>query len=33
MAEIPSIRRLHELGGAEVDGLVDVLFDCVEGGA
>jgi GNAT superfamily N-acetyltransferase len=30
---LPPIRRLHEVGPAEVDGLVDVLVDCVEGGA
>jgi GNAT superfamily N-acetyltransferase len=30
---LPPIRRLHEVGSAEVDGLVDVLVDCVEGGA
>ncbi len=29
----PSIRRLHDVGPAEVDGLVEVLVDCVEGGA
>ena len=33
MSETPSIRRLHEVGPAEVDGLVEVLVDCVEGGA
>jgi GNAT superfamily N-acetyltransferase len=36
MAAMPdetSIRRLHDVGPAEVDGLVEVLVDCVEGGA
>jgi GNAT superfamily N-acetyltransferase len=34
MAEaLPPIRRLSQVGPAEVDGLVDVLLDCVEGGA
>jgi GNAT superfamily N-acetyltransferase len=33
MSALPPIRRLHEVGAAEVDGLVDVLVDCVEGGA
>jgi GNAT superfamily N-acetyltransferase len=28
-----SIRRLHTLDAAQIDGLVDVLLDCVEGGA
>src|SRR5438552_14607664 len=28
-----SLRRLHALGGAQIDGLADVLIDCVEGGA
>ena len=28
-----SLRRLHTLGDAEVEGLADVLIDCVEGGA
>lgn len=28
-----SLRRLHEVGDAELDGLADVLLDCVEGGA
>ena len=28
-----SVRRLHRVGDAEIDGLVDVLMDCVEGGA
>ena len=31
--EVPSIRRLETLGLSELDGLVDVLIDCVEGGA
>jgi GNAT superfamily N-acetyltransferase len=30
---LPPIRRLHDVGPAEVEGLVDVLTDCVEGGA
>ena len=34
MAEaLPPIRRLSQVDPAEVDGLVDVLLDCVEGGA
>jgi len=33
MAELPPIRRLHVVGGTEIEGLVDVLVDCVEGGA
>lgn len=28
-----SVRRLHEVDEAEIDGLADVLIDCVEGGA
>jgi GNAT superfamily N-acetyltransferase len=28
-----SIRNLHTVGAAQVDGLADVLIDCVEGGA
>jgi GNAT superfamily N-acetyltransferase len=28
-----SPRRLHALDGAQIDGLADVLIDCVEGGA
>ena len=28
-----SIRRLHTLDAAQIDGLADVLIDCVEGGA
>src|SRR6185369_9883207 len=28
-----SIRRLHTLNAAQIDGLADVLIDCVEGGA
>jgi GNAT superfamily N-acetyltransferase len=28
-----SIRRLHDLGDGEIDGLADVLVDCVAGGA
>src|SRR5215510_4885739 len=28
-----SIRRLHTLDAAQIDGLADVLVDCVEGGA
>jgi len=28
-----SVRRLHAVTDAEIDGLVDVLMDCVEGGA
>ena len=32
-AALAPIRRLHQVGPAEVDGLVDVLVDCVEGGA
>jgi ribosomal protein S18 acetylase RimI-like enzyme len=28
-----SIRRLHAVGDAQIDGLADVLIDCVEGGA
>ncbi len=28
-----TLRRLHALGDAEIDGLADVLIDCVEGGA
>ncbi len=28
-----SLRRLHALDDAHIDGLVDVLIDCVEGGA
>jgi GNAT superfamily N-acetyltransferase len=30
---LPPIRRLLSVGPSEVDGLVDVLMDCVEGGA
>jgi GNAT superfamily N-acetyltransferase len=33
MTEPWSIRRLHAVTATEVDGLVDVLMDCVEGGA
>jgi GNAT superfamily N-acetyltransferase len=29
----PRVRRLHEIGARELDGLCDVLIDCVEGGA
>jgi GNAT superfamily N-acetyltransferase len=32
-SEVPAIRRLHSVGASDVDGLVDVLVDCVEGGA
>jgi GNAT superfamily N-acetyltransferase len=32
-AAVPSIRRIHEPDDREIDGLVDVLVDCVEGGA
>jgi GNAT superfamily N-acetyltransferase len=32
-AELPPIRRLLSLGPPEIDGLVEVLRDCVEGGA
>jgi GNAT superfamily N-acetyltransferase len=32
-AGLPSIRRLHSVSPAEVDGLVDVVLDSVEGGA
>ena len=28
-----SLRRLHTLDDAQIDGLADVLIDCVEGGA
>jgi GNAT superfamily N-acetyltransferase len=28
-----TLRHLHALGDAEIDGLADVLIDCVEGGA
>src|SRR5579871_532634 len=28
-----SLRRLHTVEDAEIDGLADVLIDCVEGGA
>jgi GNAT superfamily N-acetyltransferase len=28
-----SVRRLHEVDDAQIDGLADVLIDCVEGGA
>jgi GNAT superfamily N-acetyltransferase len=28
-----SIRRVHEVGDAVIDGLADVLIDCVDGGA
>jgi len=31
--ELPSIRRVHVVEPRELDGLVDVLMDCVEGGA
>ena len=31
--DLPPIRRLLSVGPPEVDGLVDVLMDCVEGGA
>ena len=31
--DLPPIRRLHSVSPPEVDGLVDVLMDCVEGGA
>jgi GNAT superfamily N-acetyltransferase len=31
--ELPVIRRLRSIGPPEVEGLVDVLMDCVEGGA
>jgi GNAT superfamily N-acetyltransferase len=31
--DLPPIRRLDAVGPSEVDGLVDVLMDCVEGGA
>ena len=30
---IPAVRRLESIGPKEVDGLCDVLIDCVEGGA
>src|SRR5215471_14082521 len=33
MSELPSIRRLDDVTPDEVEGLVDVLMDCVEGGA
>jgi GNAT superfamily N-acetyltransferase len=33
MSDLPPIRRLHSVGRAELDGLVEVLVDCVEGGA
>lgn len=34
MTEFPwSLRRLHALDEAQIDGLSDVLIDCVEGGA
>jgi GNAT superfamily N-acetyltransferase len=29
----PVLRRLHALDGAQINGLADVLLDCVEGGA
>jgi GNAT superfamily N-acetyltransferase len=29
----PTLRQLHSISDAEVDGLADVLIDCVEGGA
>jgi GNAT superfamily N-acetyltransferase len=32
-ADVPPIRRLHSVSPAEIDGLVDVVLDCVEGGA
>ncbi len=28
-----SLRRLHALDDVQIDGLADVLIDCVEGGA
>jgi GNAT superfamily N-acetyltransferase len=31
--DLPPIRRLVSVGPSEIDGLVDVLMDCVEGGA
>jgi GNAT superfamily N-acetyltransferase len=33
MTAIWSIRRLHTLDDTQIDGLADVLIDCVEGGA
>jgi GNAT superfamily N-acetyltransferase len=33
MSELPPMRRLHDVSPDEVEGLVDVLMDCVEGGA
>jgi ribosomal protein S18 acetylase RimI-like enzyme len=33
MTELPPIRRLLTVGSLEVEGLVNVLVDCVEGGA
>ena len=33
MTELPQIRRLHGVAPDEIEGLVEVLTDCVEGGA
>ncbi len=30
---LPGVRRLHQPGAADIDGLAQVLVDCVEGGA
>jgi GNAT superfamily N-acetyltransferase len=33
MTDTPTLRRLHRIEAADIEGLADVLMDCVEGGA